>query len=102
MIKFTGKIVSSNGLSVYENGLINLNITMSDKFSGSYVVAEIGKEQKIPYTTQEGIDEKTIWQRVEAINGFNTNVINPSFEQLQNEMLNLLKDKYTEVQFEIL
>lgn len=99
MIKFTGKIVSSNGLSVYENGLINLNITMNDKFSGSYIIAEIGKEEKVPIENEQ---ERTVWQRVESISGINSNIVNPSFEQLQNEMLSSLEVKYPTVQFEIL
>lgn len=119
MIKFTGTILGSNGVAAYTNGVINLNISMPNKWVGSFVQAEVGEEaeNKSTYEVQEPIEteegqimQPTIkesivksWNRFDVVDSFTTtDIIDPSFEDLQETMLASLKAKYPEVEFSII
>lgn len=114
MIKFTGKVIGSNGVAIYENSLINLNIYMPNKYSGSIIQAEVGTEieSKQLYEEQEEIGgvmqlvskESIIksWNKFDVVYSFTTNKINPSFEELQIETLSKLQEAFPNTIFEIL
>jgi hypothetical protein len=126
MIQATGTIVSSNGIAKYVNPIINVNYNGSDKFIGVIVTAEVGEikektqtyevvekeELENPDTNQydgtvftENIVTKTetikYWDRVDSIQSFTTKERNPTFDKIEGDMLEQLRQAYTEVQFEI-
>ena len=128
MIKFTGTIVGSNEVATYTNGEINLNISMPNKWIGTLVKAELGEttETKQIYEVQETTDVYTFnedgdpitepgtkvvtkeaiikdWKVFDVLHSFaTTEVIDPSFEDMQEIMLTALREKYPAAQFEII
>ena len=129
MIKFTGTIIGSNGVAAYTDGEINLNISMPNKWLGTLVKAELGEKTETVqlYEVQEPIEVDVLdeesnvigtkpgtnpvtkhsiikgWNLFDVIDSFaTTEIIDPSFEELQDTMLASLKAKYPTVQFEIL
>lgn len=123
MIQATGIIVGSNGIAKYTNPLININFTSPNKNIGTIVTAEIGEEKETTQNYSVFEDREVInteekpetekvevpktetikyWDKVDSIQMFTTKEVNPTFETLQAQMLNKLKEAYPTVQFEII
>lgn len=93
MIQANGTILDANGVSEYVNPLINVYLNSSSKFQPTLGVAQVGK------ITGEG--ETLSFNAVAQIGIYNYTLENPSFEEVQNVVLEGLRADYPNVTFSI-
>ena len=93
MITFLGTIVSQDGVSEYKDALINVYMNSGSKFQPTIGVAQVGK------IVGEG--EKQSFNAVAQVGTYEYTLPNPSFEEVQNVVLEGLRADYPNVTFSI-
>ena len=93
MIQANGPILDANGVSEYVNPLINVYLNSSSKFQPTLGVAQVGKIT--------GEDLTLSFNAVAQIGIYNYTLENPSFEEVQNVVLEGLRADYPNVTFSI-
>ena len=93
MIQANGIIHDSNGVTEYSNPLINVYFNSSSKFVPTIGVAQVGK------ITGEGESES--FEAVANIGTYEYTLENPSFLEVQQEVLAGLEADYLDVTFSI-
>ena len=94
MIQANGIIKDSNGVSEYVNPLINVYFNSSSKFEPTLGVAQVGK-----IVTQ---GENESFNPVAQIGTYECALANPSFLEVQQEVLAGLEADYPQVTFTII
>jgi hypothetical protein len=94
MIQATGIIKDSNGVSEYVNPLINVYMNSSSKFTPTIGVAQVGK------LVLQGETES--FNPIASVGSYNYTLENPSFLEVQQEVLTGLETDYPEVTFSII
>jgi hypothetical protein len=94
MIQANGIIKDSNGVTEYSNPLINVYFNSSSKFVPTIGVAQVGK------IVTQGENESFII--VAEVGTYQCEIVNPSFLEVQQEVLAGLEADYPQVTFTII
>jgi hypothetical protein len=94
MIQSLGIIKDSNGVTEYSNPLINVYMNSGSKFVPTIGVAQVGK-----IVTQGETESFNI---VAEVGTYQCEIVNPSFLEVQQEVLAGLEADYPEVTFSII
>ena len=94
MIQANGIIKDSNGVTEYSNPLINVYMNSGSKFVPTIGVAQVGK-----IVTQGETESFNI---VAEVGTYECEIVNPSFLEVQQEVLAGLEADYPEVTFSII
>jgi len=94
MIQANGIIKDSNGVTEYSNPLINVYFNSSSKFVPTLGVAQVGKI--------EIQGENQSFNPIASIGTYEYKIQNPSFEEVENFVLNGLIIDYPAVTFTII
>jgi hypothetical protein len=94
MIQSLGIIKDSNGVTEYANPLINVYMNSGSKFVPTIGVAQVGK-----IVTQGETESFNI---VAEVGTYQCEIVNPSFLEVQQEVLAGLEADYPEVTFTII
>ena len=94
MIQANGIIKDSNGVTEYSNPLINVYMNSGSKFVPTIGVAQVGK-----IVTQ---GENESFNIVAEVGTYQCEIVNPSFLEVQQEVLAGLEADYPQVTFTII
>jgi hypothetical protein len=94
MIQGSGVVHDSNGVTEYANPLINVYMNSGSKFVPTIGVAQVGK-----IVTQGETESFNI---VAEVGTYQCEIVNPSFLEVQQEVLAGLQADYPEVTFTII
>jgi hypothetical protein len=94
MIQANGIIKDLNGVTEYSNPLINIYMNSGSKFQPTLGVAQVGK-----IVTQ---GETESFNPVAQVGTYEYTLENPSFEEVQNVVLEGLEADYPQVTFSII
>jgi hypothetical protein len=94
MIQANGIIHDSNGVTEYSNPLINIYMNSSSMFVPTIGVAQVGK-----IVTQGETESFNI---VAEVGTYQCEIVNPSFLEVQQEVLAGLEADYPQVTFTII
>lgn len=95
MIKCTGTITLSDGVSQLKDPMVNIYMVSANKFQSAYGVAQAGKVIEATEHTAAG------FQAITNIGTYNDEGANPSFEAVQATVLAGLTADYPSVTFEV-
>jgi len=95
MIKSTGIIPSTDGVSEYKDPIINVNMNSGSKFTPTIGEAQVGKLREATET------QNASFTPIGQVGTYEYTLPNPSFEEVQLAVLNGLKIDYPNVQFKI-
>jgi hypothetical protein len=96
MIQANGIIKDSNGVTEYSNPLINVYMNSSSMFTPTLGVAQVGKI--IPATETQTAS----FNIVAEVGTYQCEIVNPSFLEVQQEVLAGLEADYPQVTFTII
>jgi hypothetical protein len=93
MIQATGIITSKDGVTEFKNALINVCLNANSKFEPTSGIAQVGKIIEVNGSSK--------FEGVCNIGVYEYNLPNPSFNDVQNCVLEGLKKDYPSVTFKI-
>jgi len=96
MIKATGIIPSTDGVSEYKDPIINVYMNSGSKFTPTLGIAQVGKLVAATET------QPASFNIVAQIGTYEYTLANPSFEEVQAVVLEGLEADYPEVTFTII
>ena len=89
MIQVTGTITANDGLSKYENPLLNLNITHANKFAPVCISVDVFTHNN------------NFFKKINTIVEFKYNIQNPTFEGIQSAVLADLQTMFETITFDV-
>jgi len=94
MIQANGIIVDPNGITQYENPLINVFLNSKSKFQPTLGVAQVGKIK--------GEEKNETFEIIASIGTYEYTLKNPSFNDVQEIVLKGLQLDFPNVEFSII